>query len=307
MLKRVTGLSLLALSALLPLNATAQTLAPKQSNAGDSISQGFNADNWPADRTHLSWVQGVSSAVRSAYSRSLELDATFKQEPESVSGAELVGGGDSFPAQAKRICAQSVKASHVYVLLGGNDVCNRPRSSSSDAAANMYSVTTWRSALRAGLDQLASCLPVDATVQVHSMPRVDFLYEAGREKSWWCGYAVWPVVGICRIVTAETSVSRRRQIGQRINAYNDVIAQEVAAYARNTNGRNPRGIQFVTDWVGSMETGNQNTSVGTVRFRGSDISGLDCFHPNTRGQAMLACAAWASHPRGSGTVDACVP
>lgn len=304
---RVTGLSLMALCALLPGSATAQGLVPKQSNAGDSISQGFNADNWPSDRTHLSWVQGVSSKVNSTYSRALAQDVSFAQEPESVSGAELVGGGDSFPAQATRICAQSVKASHVYVLLGGNDVCNRSRSGSSDPTANMYSVTTWRSALRAGLDQLASCLPVDATVQIQSMPRVDYLYEAGHEKSWWCGYAVWPAVGICRIVTGETSPTRRRLIGQRVNAYNDVILQEVNAYSRNANGRNPRGIQFVTDWQGSIEAGKQNTSVGTVRFRGSDISGLDCFHPNTRGQAMISCAAWATHPKGSGSVAACVP
>lgn len=291
--------------ALLPAAAVAQTFPTKQANAGDSISQGFDADNRPWDRPHLSWVQGTDSRVNSTYARFAAQNAHFVQESESVTGAELVGGGDNFPAQAARICAQRVKASYVYVLLGGNDVCNRSRSSTADPTANMYSVATWTNALRAGLDQLAECLPSGATVDVVSMPRVDFLYEAGREKSWWCGYGVWPVAGVCRIVTAETNATRRRLIGARVNAYNDAIRREVLAYDSGSNGRNPRRIHFRTDWLGSIEQGHTNDSVGTVRFRGWDLSGVDCFHPNVAGQSKLACTAWATNAYGSGGLSTC--
>ena len=158
----------IALGGLLSVStATAEVWAPpaKQANAGDSISQGFGANGWPGDHPDLSWVQGSDDRVDSTASRHEELYSGFTQESESVSGAEMVGGDDNFAAQASRICAQAQLPTRVRVLLGGNDVCNRPRSSTSDAAANLYSVATWTNALRAGLDQLAACLPPKSVVQ----------------------------------------------------------------------------------------------------------------------------------------------
>lgn len=288
-------------------SATAEVWAPpmKQANAGDSISQGFGANGWPGDHPDLSWAQGSDDRVDSTASRHAASYSGFTQEPESVSGAEMVGGNDNFPAQASRICAQSPRPARVRVLLGGNDVCNRPRSSTNDAAANLYSVATWTNALRAGLDQLAACLPPRAVVQILSMPRVDGLYDAGRAKSYWCHWGVWPLAGVCRVVTAEGNAGRRAQIGARIDQYNDALASEVHAYATNANGRNARGIGFVTDWVGSIAKGRQNTSVGTYRFGEDDINGVDCFHPNVGGQARIACLAWAKSPDGTGQYSSC--
>jgi lysophospholipase L1-like esterase len=288
-------------------SAAAEEWAPpsKQSNAGDSISQAFGANGWPGDHPDLSWAQGTDDRIGSTADRTAAFYAGFTQEPESVTGAEMVGGNDNFPAQASRMCAQDAKPTRVRVLLGGNDVCNRARSSNADAAANLYSMTTWTSALRAGLDQLAECLPPKSVVQVLSMPRVDGLYEAGHDKSLWCHAGVWPLAGICRVVTAEGSATRRAQIGAAIDRYNDVLAKEVAAYATNTNGRNPRGIGFVTDWVGSIAEGKQSTSIGTYRFVADDINGTDCFHPNLKGQARLACIAWTKSPDGAGPSASC--
>jgi lysophospholipase L1-like esterase len=296
---------LCAVAGLLVAGVARAQLPTKQSNAGDSMSQGSGADGWPGDHPELSWVQGTSDSVYSVFMRYQELVPSFTQQPESVSGAEMVGGGNNFAAQAARICAQEEKPQHVSVLLGANDVCNRPRSSSSDAAANLYSLDTWLNALRAGLDQLAACLPPGATVHVLSFPRVDFLYSAGYAKGLWCPYIVWPTAGICRIVTAERSGSRRAQIGARINEYNEATRAEVELYAANADGRNPRGVHFVSDWQGSIEDGYTNTSVGTYVFRAADINGTDCFHPSTLGQRKLACAAWATNPDGSGAVSEC--
>jgi len=296
------------LASALSLPALGQTAYPsKQANIGDSISQGFGANGFVGDQPSLSWAQGTSDSIRSVYLRLKTLNPSLVQEPESVSGAQLVGGGDSFAAQAQRVCAQAIRPHYVPVLLGGNDVCGRPRSSTSDAAANMYSVATWRSALRAGLDQLAACLPEGSTVHVLSMPRVDLLYGAGHAKSFWCPYVIWPVANVCRIVTGETSAGRRAQIGARINQYNDVIREELAAYDGNWNGQNPRHLRFRTDWRGSIEQGFVKSSVGTYGFTAADINGFDCFHPNAGGHKKLACAAWATHPHGDGTVAACLP
>lgn len=280
--------------------AHADTMASptKQSNAGDSMSQAFGANGVPWDHPDLSWVQGTSRDVNSVFSRYGDMAPGYSQEPESVTGAELVGGGDNFPAQAARICSQAVRPTRVSVLLGSNDVCNRPRSSSWDATANLYSIETWVDALRAGLDQLASCLPNGAVVQVMSIPRLDFLYDAGHDKSLWCYIGVWPMAGVCRIVTGERNAGRRAQIGARVDAYNHATADEVAAYDTNANGRNPRGLYFMTDWKGSIAEGQSETSIGTYRFTADDINGVDCFHPNTWGQSKIACLGWATGAAG---------
>jgi hypothetical protein len=125
-------------------------------------------------------------------------------------------------------------------------------------------------------------------VQVMSMPRVDYLREAGIEKrSFYCP-VVWSLAGICRIVTAESDAGRRRQIGARIDAYNDGLRQEVQDAARRFAGR----VRFLTDWQGASLP---STSVGTYRFTGADINGSDCFHPyHSTGQKKLACTAWES-------------
>lgn len=297
----VGGMLLLAPVAL----ANSWATATKQANAGDSISQGFGANSIPGDHPRLSWVQGTDSDVGSLFTRYYYANGSYAQQPESVSGAEMVGGDDNFPTQAWRICSQAVKPTRVQVLLGGNDVCNRPRSSSWDAAANLYSVGTWTESLRAGLDQLAACLPPKSVVQVLSVPRVDFLYEAGRSKSLWCSWGVWPMANVCRVVTAEGNAGRRAQIGARIDQYNVALAAEVAAYAQNTNGKNPGGIGFMTDWVGSIAQGKESTSIGTFRFLAQDINGVDCFHPNVDGQSRIACLAWHKGPEGSGNASHC--
>lgn len=281
-------------------------LPTKQSNAGDSISQGAQANSWLGDHPEYSWVQGTDAAVQSIFTRTRVLQGALTQEPESVSGAELVGGSDSFAAQAHRICAQDLKPDYVALMLGGNDVCHRASSTSADAAANLYSVVTWVNGLRAGLDQLAACLPHNAAVQLLSVPRVDGLYAAGHAKSFWCGIIVWPAVGICRVVTAEKDAGRREQIGMRINDYNAATAVEAEQYTTNANGKNPSGIRFISDWRGSAESGAANTSIGTYSFGKADINGFDCFHPSVLGQSKIACTAWSSHPNGSGTAAACL-
>lgn len=281
-------------------------LPTKQSNIGDSMSQGFSANGFLGDHPRLSWVQGTDVSVGSIFERYLILNPKFKEEPESVTGAELVGLSDNFAAQASRVCAQKIVPQRVSVLLGANDVCNRDRSSSSDAAANMYSTSTMINALMAGLDQLAACLPDSAIVHVMSMPRVDFLFEAGTAKSWWCNYVVWPVASICPIVTAESDPRRRAQVGARIDDYNEAFRAQLEADDTGANGKNPRGLRFVTDWRGSVAQGFQSTSMGTYVFGPDDINGTDCFHPNQAAQSKIACTAWATNPDGSGTVAKCL-
>jgi lysophospholipase L1-like esterase len=279
----------------------------KLSNAGDSISQGFAANADLSDHPELSWIQGTDPSIDSIFQRYTAKNAALTQQPESVSGAEMVGGDNNFATQAGLICAQTVKPNLVFLLLGANDVCNRDASTTEDAAANLYSVDVFTAAAQAGFDLLADCLPDESTVQVMSMPRVDSLYEAGHNKSVLCYDAIWPVAGICRVVTAEDDAGRRQQIGDRINAYNEALMTQVEAYNSNSNGKNPHGIEFRSDWQGTLEDGHVNTSLGAVTLTADDIDSADCFHPTQETQAKIACAAWGAAPHGAAesTVPSC--
>jgi lysophospholipase L1-like esterase len=191
-------------------------------NLGDSISQGFDADDGKPldlsaviggdggavfhDNPALSWVQGTDARVGSIASHYRALDPNLVLTPLSRSGAELVGKNSGLPnleKQARSIATKGVSPDLVYVLLGGNDVCNRPRSTTNDATATMYSVDEWRAAAARGLTALSEVLSPGATVRFVSMPRVDLLYDA-------LGGATVPVlVSSPRTVTRASARSSR--------------------------------------------------------------------------------------------------
>jgi len=278
--------AIVAVLLLLDVGAARADPPRKMSVAGDSISQGALADGWPADRLELSWAFGSSPSVFSVLSRyQAFVDPGVTAEPVSRDGATLIR--DLGP-QVAAICAQAVKPNRVFVFLGQNDACNsRPASLWQNAAANMPSAVTFATALDAGLAQLEACLPSGSVVQVVSVARVDFLFNAGVAKDpVYCPLA-WTLLDICRIVTREPLQYRRNQIGRRIDEWNAAIAYEVEAFDRD--GFNPRGIRFLTDWEGSIAQGRQNSSAGTYRFGPADLNALDCFHPSTGGQRKLAC------------------
>lgn len=284
------------LGALLPLLLPAQLLAAdpaKLSGIGDSISQGWGANNWPGEHPEYGFGQGTDAKVNSLYLRYKAKNAAMTKEFVSESGAEMVGGKNNAAGQAARICAMAQKPNRVVLELGGNDVCSRDKGSSSDATSNLYSVTTYRNALKAALDLLGGCLPSGSQVQVLSMPRVDFLYEAGNARNVLTCNLVWSTAGVCRVVTGESSATRRAAIGARVDQYNEGLRAEVDAAATKYSGK----VSFITDWRGSATA---NSSVGTYHFGKDDIDGFDCFHPaKDTGQRKLACAAWEAAEYGS--------
>lgn len=288
-------------------------------NLGDSISQAFDADDSspidigvltsdPAlmfhDNPQLSWIQGTDPRIKSVRSYYTAKDPALVVTPFSRSGSELVRDlGD----QITQLEQSGAKPDLVYVLLGGNDICFRDPSTTADATANLYSVDQWRSEAVKGLNRLAAVLPERAVVRFVSMPRVDLLYEtlastrvpirystpAGPISATTICKDLWSItasqsVGICKIVTTEKNAARRKQIGERIDAYNDALAEEVHRFDRDAT-LNPKHIRFQSDWHGSLGKGNAvNSSVGTYKFSPAQVSKLDCFHPSIEGQKEIA-------------------
>jgi len=294
-------------------SSTSSTLPPlpaKISVAGDSISQGFAADCTSggiagalclaaADKPQYSWFNGTSPAVNSVHDRYLALDGSILSERESVSGAEMRGGGDSFAAQAARILTQTPVPDHVEVLLGGNDICNRDCIDPLNCGDPVYTDAQWRTAVRAGLDPLVAGLPLGSTVYLVGIPRVQDLREVGLQKTGTTCNTQWSTFGICRIVTnggvlnGEDYATRRAGVGERQRRYNEILREEALAYTANTTGQNPRGIEVITDYVDES-----TPSVGTTAFVPDDIDWADCFHPSIAGQDKIAGGVWGNGPHG---------
>jgi lysophospholipase L1-like esterase len=263
------------------------------------------------DNPTLSWVQGSDPRVGSIASHYRALDPSLVVTPLSRAGAELVAEHNGLPdleQQARALGATGAKPDLVFVLMGGNDVCNRARSKSDDPTATLYSVDEWRAGAVRGLTALAEVLPRGATARFVSMPRVDLLYDAlgstevpaklaspaGPIDGVTTCKTLWTITsaiisnGICPVVTTEPSAARRAAIGARIDTYNAVLAEEVRRFGRDA-ALNPNRIVFESDWHGSLGEGApKNSSGGTFVFEPKHISRLDCFHPSIEGQQAIA-------------------
>ena len=285
---------------------------------GDSITQGFGAScscntNFfcllcllGADQPQHSWFNG-SSLPNSFYALYGGAGSGITSTRVSVSGAEMSTGSNSFSNQADDILALSPLPDLVVVELGGNDVCNRGCVDPGNCADPLYDDATWTAAVEAGLDKLvgfghATSLTPEATIYLLGVPRVQDLYSAGVAKPAGASNidcdAIRDDYDICEIATlnaplnGEDLTTRLEGLAERIPRYNEILRDLALAYTTNTNGRNPSGIEVVSDYVNEALP-----SVGTTPFGAAEINGGDCFHPSVFGQSTAAAAAWYSNPR----------
>jgi len=286
--------------------------------AGDSITMAFAADCtgnvwfWDmfcllgGDQPEHSWFDGWSSNVNSVHDRYKALDNSIgASKSAAMSGAEMRGSGDSgsqpnFAAQAADIVTQSPLPDHVEVLLGGNDICNRDCTDPANCNNPLFTDSQWRESVQAGLDTLMTGLAPGSTVQLNGMPRVQDLRQAGVDKqasssSINCD-SLWSSYDVCRIVTnggtmnGEGSAQRLAAVAAAQQSYNAILAEEATAYNSNANGKNPNGIEVVSEYV------DENTpSGGTFSFGAQHIDGGDCFHPNVSTQSKIADFAWSAN------------
>jgi lysophospholipase L1-like esterase len=261
--------------------------AKKLSGIGDSMMQGMHTacDGQTPDLLDFddhevcSFAQGNGEDVFSVYWRYKVVSGLpGGEEFVSESGASMIGDGFS---QAKKICDQSPKPNRILILLGANDVCQ------SDPGGPLPSTDDFSLAVVDMLGLLASddCeLPSGTRVHVLSVPRLDHLAAAvsGKSCSWVTAQACPVLYGI---PTAD--------IATRIDEYNTAILDAVST----TSSPN---VTFTTDWKGTTP----NTSIGTHVYTAAEVSDVDCFHPSSKGQNMLACAAWESW-EGLGDADNC--
>jgi lysophospholipase L1-like esterase len=225
----------------------------------------------------------------------------------SISGAEMTAGGDSFSNQVDDILLLGPIPDLVVVELGGNDVCNRGCVDPGHCGNPLYDDATWTAAIEAGLEKLVgfnhpTSLPAGSTVYLLGVPRVQDLYAAGVAKqqgtsaidcdSFRDDFDVCEIATLNAPMNGEDLPTRLAEISVRIPRYNEILRDLALAYSTNSNGKNPNGIEVVSDYV------NENlSSIGTTSFGPNEINGGDCFHPSLSGQRELAAGAWFSNPR----------
>src|SRR3569832_539765 len=76
----------------------------KLAGIGDSISQGYSANDLPGDHADRAFGQGTDATVNSQNTQNLAGNPGFVKQFVSVTGAEMTGGTDNAAAQAMRIC-----------------------------------------------------------------------------------------------------------------------------------------------------------------------------------------------------------
>jgi lysophospholipase L1-like esterase len=231
---------------------------------GDSITAGLGSCGTYVVCTRNSWSTGSGDAVDSHYRRILAKNAKIKGNARNF--AEPGAEADALDGQAAR--AVKAKAQYVTVLIGANDACAK-------SVAGMTSVATFRSRVDSALNRLKRGLP-KARILVASIPDLYRLWELGKSNP--DAVRVWTRATICPSMfanpasTADADEQRRRQVRDRIDDYDDQLRQACKAYGKRCR------------W--------DNGSAHGHRFRLDEVSSVDYFHPNAKGQNELADATY---------------
>ena len=246
-----------------PAQAAPPPLPSSMAGVGDSITRGFDACGFYVDCTIRSWSTGEDGAVDSHSLRLLSRNPAIlgRNYNDAKTGAKM----SDLSGQVGSVVSQ--QAQYVTVLMGANDACTSSEST-------MTSVSTFTSQFSAAMQTLTKGDP-NAYVLVASIPDVYRLWQVGHVSS--SARFVWSIGGICQSLlknsgsTSSTDEARRQRVRQRVVDFNTTLASVCAQYSH---------CKY------------DNGAVFSYPFVLSQISTWDYFHPNTRGQAVLASVTW---------------
>lgn len=230
---------------------------------GDSITAGYGTCFTLVACSRNSWSTGGRAAVDSHYRRIRDDNSAIRGNAENyaVPGARA----RDLARQADRAVADKVQ--YVTVLIGANDAC-------ADQVTGMTKTATFRKQIDTALARLKKGLP-KARVLVVSIPDVYRLWQLGHDNS--RAVRAWSR-GVCQSLlarptsTADADEDRRREVDNRVNAYNDALEAACDKYGKKCR------------WDGG--------SAHRVRFTLDLVNELDYFHPDVEGQQKLADVTW---------------
>jgi lysophospholipase L1-like esterase len=223
---------------------------------GDSITVGYGSCFTLTDCPRNSWSTGDGVLIDSHYKRILAGNPAIKGHAKNyaTSGATAAG----LAGQASR--AAATHPDYLTVMIGANDACR----------TTMTSASTFAAQVDAALGAVKAASP-QTRILVVSIPDVYQVWEAGRTSR--VARSVWSL-GVCPQLlgnptsTTAVDVARRQAFRDRIDAYDQALAQACAGYGHRCR------------WDGG--------AVHRASFGLGQLSALDFFHPNASGQDMIA-------------------
>jgi lysophospholipase L1-like esterase len=231
---------------------------------GDSITQASMTCSSLTSCPANSWSTGSTTSVNSHL---LRLRATAA--PDTLVGYNnAVAGAASGALNAQAQKAVTQGAQYVTIQIGANDACTR-------TVTAMTPTATFKANVQAALATLTAS-PSTPQVFVASIPNLQRMYDLN--KSSFSARVTWSLLGICQSMLANpsstkaTDVQRRAAVQQRVNEYNQALAEVCAGYPATCR------------WDGGAVAG--------YAFTKADISTRDYFHPSLSGQATLATVTW---------------
>jgi lysophospholipase L1-like esterase len=229
---------------------------------GDSITRAYDVCCSYGDHPGQSWSTGYTSydGIASHYERLKQLNPaiTGHSYNDAVTGAKMAQA----PNQAAQAASQGAR--YVTILLGANDLCT-------SSVSTMTSTDTFRAQFS---QAMATLMAQDRKpyVFVSSIPNIYQLWQVLHTNS--LARWVWSTFHICQSMLAATNTdTQRQQVRSREAAFNQILTDVCAAYAR-------------CRW--------DNWAVYNYQFSASQVSTLDFFHPSLSGQAALARITWTA-------------
>jgi lysophospholipase L1-like esterase len=252
-----------------PTGAPKPGLPSSMAALGDSITAGIGTDACfppvftPAKCNRNSWATGNVAAVNSHYWRI------------RTGNSKMIGHAKNFAepgAQASNLAHQAdqavrAKVQYVTILIGANDAC-------AATVKKMTSIEVFRAQIDDGLATLKRGLP-KARVLVASIPDLYRLWQLGHTNRF--ARFAWRLAECPSLLDRPTSTTeaddkRRRQVADRVDAYNTELAAACEAYGSRCR------------WDGGK--------AHRVRFSLDLVNNVDYFHPNAAGQRALAAATY---------------
>ena len=286
------GAALLVLAGFLTAADRCQSPPKHLYSTGDSITRAFDA-NLPADNLNLSWVNGYFGFWENLFglpdikAHNQRIDANWGTSGRTnVIAAQNGARVDDLVAQASGAAGRDV--TYATVMLGGNDVCR-------DTIADLPTDAQFEADFTAGMDTLLENMADGSTVQVVAIPDVKRLYDIGIDKTalgitdcatlWQLTVLGFPCGSM---LSPSNTEADRLYVRQRNIGYNAILASVTAQKA----AQHPKKFISYTDVT------------FTYPFQAGDISNIDCFHPSTSGERLIAKGTWdsgffAAYQRGS--------
>jgi lysophospholipase L1-like esterase len=270
-------------AALCGITVSAAALEPGQSpplhlySIGDSFTRAANA-NLPGDNLSASWVNGYRGFWQKLFglpdvaSHNQRIDALFGERGRSNWTAAQ--NGDSVKdMMAQAAWVASLDINYATVMLGANDVCR-------SNAADLITDAEFEGHVRNGMTMLLNGLHDGATVLVVAIPNVKGVYDFGKTKTA-LGITscerLWKLTGFCAAMLSENSTEMDRQYLQSRNiGYNAILERVTGEMAVNYPGKFVRYAPSTFQLPTAQE----------------QISDLDCFHADWRGQRATAELTW---------------